>query len=157
MIGSFQNFLEEILTHNIFRYRSWLEAFLYLHIGDGGGVALKGRYLHITVAVGRTFDSIALAHYNFCLCPFESIVLHITVATGGHTERKVLTHYNCWWEASLKARNFVLQLLLWTPLKAKYLHITIGVWGLSVVGPFESKRYLHIKVAVGVSFESKRT
>jgi len=44
--------LEEILTHNFFRYRSWFEAFLYLLIGDGGGVALKVRYLHITVAVG---------------------------------------------------------------------------------------------------------
>ena len=118
---SFQNFLEEILTHNFFRYRSWLEAFLYLLIGDDGGVPLKGRYLNITVAVGGNFDSIALAHYNCCLCPFESIVLHITVAAGGHSESKLLTHYNCRWEASLKARNFTLQLL--ASLKG-YLHIT---------------------------------
>jgi len=33
--------LEEILTHNIFRYRSWFEAFLYLLIGDGGGAPWK--------------------------------------------------------------------------------------------------------------------
>jgi len=32
--------LEEILTHNIFRYGSWFEAF-YLNIGDGGGAPLK--------------------------------------------------------------------------------------------------------------------
>jgi len=49
---SFQNFLEEILTQNIFGYRSWFEAFLYLLIGDGDGVALKGRYFHITVIIG---------------------------------------------------------------------------------------------------------
>jgi len=35
--------LEEILTHNFFRYRSWSAAFSYLFIGGGGGVALKGR------------------------------------------------------------------------------------------------------------------
>jgi len=33
--------LEEILTHNFFRYRSWFEALLYLNIGDGGGAPLK--------------------------------------------------------------------------------------------------------------------
>jgi len=33
--------LEEILTHNFFRCRSWFEAFLYLFIGGGGGAALK--------------------------------------------------------------------------------------------------------------------
>jgi len=64
---SFQNFSEEILIHNFFRYRSWFEALLYLLVGDGGGVALKRRYLHITVVVGGPFDSIVLAHYNYCL------------------------------------------------------------------------------------------
>jgi len=33
--------MEELLTHNFFRYRSWFEAFLYLHIGDGSGTSLK--------------------------------------------------------------------------------------------------------------------
>jgi len=33
--------LEEILTHNFFRYRSWFEAFLYLPIGDSGEAPLK--------------------------------------------------------------------------------------------------------------------
>jgi len=35
-----------------FLYRSWFEAFLYLLIGGGGGDTLKGRCLHIAVAVG---------------------------------------------------------------------------------------------------------
>jgi len=38
--------LEEILTHSFFTFRSWFEAFLCLLIGDGGGVALKARYLY---------------------------------------------------------------------------------------------------------------
>ena len=63
----FSELLEEILTHNFYRYRSGFEAFLYLLIGDGCGVALKGWYLHITVSVGGPFDSIVLAHYNCCL------------------------------------------------------------------------------------------
>jgi len=67
LIRSFQNFSEEILTHNFCRYRSWLEAFLYLLSGDGGGVPLKGRYLHITVAVGG---------------PLEARYLHIAIAVG---------------------------------------------------------------------------
>jgi len=52
-----------------FRYRSWFEAFLYFLFGDGGGAALKERYLHITVAVGGPYDSIELAHYNGCWWP----------------------------------------------------------------------------------------
>ena len=81
-------------------------------------------------------------------------------------ESRVLTHYSCcWWPlwkqgtyklqlllaASLKARNFTLHLLLGGPMRARYLHITIAV-GVS----FESMvGYLHIKVAVGYPFESK--
>jgi len=45
-----------------FRYRSWFEAFLYLIIGDGGGVALKVRYLHITLALWVPFESKVLGH-----------------------------------------------------------------------------------------------
>jgi len=33
--------LEEILTYNFFRYRSWFEAFFYLLVGHGGGELWK--------------------------------------------------------------------------------------------------------------------
>jgi len=48
-----------------------------LHIGDGGGIALKGRYLHNTVLIGGPFDSIVLAHYSCCWWPLwkQSTVL----------------------------------------------------------------------------------
>jgi len=65
------------MFYNFFRCRSWFEAFLYLLIGDGGGVALKGWYLHITVAVGGAFDStVAYLHIAIAVwVPFESILL----------------------------------------------------------------------------------
>ena len=87
LIGCFQNFLEEILTDilQFFRNRSWFEAFLYLLIGDGGGVTLKGRYLHITVAVGGPFDSIVA-------------YVHIAIAVWVPIESILLAHYSCsWW------------------------------------------------------------
>jgi len=52
-----------------FRYRIWFETFFYFLIGNGGGVALKGLYLHIAVVIEGPFDSIVLAHYNCCLGP----------------------------------------------------------------------------------------
>jgi len=33
----FSELLEKIITHNFFWYRGWFEAFIYLHIRDGGG------------------------------------------------------------------------------------------------------------------------
>jgi len=105
--------LEEILTHNFFRYGSWFEAFLYLLIGNGGGVALKGRYLHITAAVAGPFDSIVLTYYDCCLGPLWRHIIytlqlllvatlkarytHIKVAAVGPFGNKVLAHYSyCW-------------------------------------------------------------
>jgi len=51
-------------------------------ITDGGGLALKGRYLYITIAVGGHSES-------------KVQYLHIKVADGGPFESKVLTHFNC--------------------------------------------------------------
>jgi len=39
---AFSELFEKIITHNFFRYRGWLEAFIYLHIRDGNGDLLKG-------------------------------------------------------------------------------------------------------------------
>jgi len=60
-----------------FTYRSWFEAFLYLFIGDGGGAALKLRYLHIKVAAGG---------------PLKARYLHITTAVGGPFESMVVAY-----------------------------------------------------------------
>jgi len=77
--------LEEILTHNFFRYRSWFEAFLYLIIRDGGGVALREQYLNIglKLLLGTTLTACTCKLQLFVWVPFES---------------KLLAHYNCcWW------------------------------------------------------------
>jgi len=53
---SFHKYFSELFGRNFnpqfFTYRSWFECFLYLLIGDGGGVALNARFLHIKVAAG---------------------------------------------------------------------------------------------------------
>jgi len=54
-------------------YRSWFEAFLDLHIGDGGETPLKVSYLHIKVAVWA---------------PLKTSYLHITIAVGSLFRRE---------------------------------------------------------------------
>jgi len=97
LTGSFQNLLEEILIHNFFRYRRWFEAFLFLLVGDGGGAALKGRYSHITVAVGAPFEIKVLTHRSCCWGLFVSMKFCIMIAIGGPFESKVFTLYSCCW------------------------------------------------------------
>jgi len=112
LIGSFQNVLEEILTHNFFRYRGWFEAFFICSLKmvvrslwkDGTCTlqlllvaTLNVRFLHIKVAAGGPFQSKVLTHYSCCWHLFESMKFYIIIAVGDPFESKVLTHYSsCW-------------------------------------------------------------
>ena len=70
---------------------------------------MKARYLNITIAVRRSFESKVLPHYNCCWGFFESMkfyniiavgdplkarCLHIIMAVGEAFQSRVLTHYN---------------------------------------------------------------
>ena len=74
---------------------------VYLLIGDGGGVLLKGRYFYIKVGVWA---------------PLKARCSYIKVAVGGPFESKVLTHYN-WCRSPLKAEKatYTLQFLFAAP------------------------------------------
>jgi len=74
---------------------------------------LIARYSNIAIAVGGPFESKVLAYYNCCWGLFESKEFYIIIAVRGPVESKVLTQ--------------TLQLLLWAPLQAEYLHITVSL------------------------------
>ena len=90
--GGFSELFGRNFNPQFFMYRSWFEAFLYLLIGDGGGVALKARYLDIKVAAGG---------------PLKAKYLHIIIAVGGPFESKVLTHYSLFKAPSMKFKSRV--------------------------------------------------
>jgi len=76
---------------------------------------LKGRYLHITVAVGDPFERKDDLHIKVAVWVPLKAYLHITVDVGGHFESKLLTHCNCWWGRLSKQGAYKLQLLLGAP------------------------------------------
>jgi len=67
----FDSVFSELFGRNFnlqfFTYRSWFEAFFYWLNGDVGGVVLKGRYLHTTVAVGSPLKAYYL-HSSLGCC-----------------------------------------------------------------------------------------
>jgi len=50
-------------------------------------VPLKGRYSHITLAVGGSFERIVLTHYNYFWAPLKARS-HMTIAIGSLFESK---------------------------------------------------------------------
>jgi len=108
--------LEEILTHNFLGIEVGLKLFFICSLE--------------MVVWSLWKDSSLLTHYSCCWGPFDSIVL---------------AHYNCCWWPLWKQGTCTLKLLLWAPLKSRYLNIEIAVGG-----PFESKALTHYNCCWGL-------
>ena len=129
---------------------------------------LKPRYLNITIAIGGSFESKVLTHYNCCWGLFESMEFYVIIAFGGPFESKVLTYYNGRWGGLWKQSTYTLPFLLGAPsmkFKCRVLTHFSGCWGplwkqstfklqLLLGGPFKAK-YLHSAVSVRGPFESR--
>jgi len=88
----FSELFERNFDPQFFTDRSWFESFLYLLIGDGGGIALQARYLHINVAAGG---------------PLKARYLNNIIAVGGPFASRVLTHYSFFKAPSMKFKSRV--------------------------------------------------
>ena len=129
LIGYFQNFLDEILTHD----------FLGIEVGS------KLIFIFTLEMVGPLWKhSSLLTHYSCCWWPLWK--------QGTYTIKLLLGPF---W----KQGAYTLHMLLGTPLKAWYLHIKIAVRGLfeskryyitvTVGVPFESKVRTHYNCCWG--------
>ena len=135
MIGSFLNFLEEILTHNFLGIEGGLKLFFICTLEMVVGPVCK--------------HSSLLAHYICCWGPFwKHGTYTLKLLLGDSLKARDLHHSYCWrpyWNQG----SYTLQLLLGALLKAWYLHIIIAIGGL-----FQSKEF-YITITVGGPFESR--
>ena len=116
MIGSFQNFLEQILIHSFLRCWSWFEVFLYLHIKDAGGGPLKVEWLHFTVAVGGLWKA-EYQHNAFAVGNFWKL---LTVFIEDTFESRVVTHCSCFWGTLSKQSTYLRSashFIIWVDIK----------------------------------------
>ena len=127
LIRPFKNFLEEILTHKFFRYRSWFVAFFICSLEMVVGSLWKEVLTHYSCSLRPLWKEGLLTHYSCCLGPFESKLLTHYNCCWGPCESKMLIHYSCCWGHIWKQSTYTLQFLLGAPqrgLKAENLQLT---------------------------------